>query len=154
MFDRLRGRLSREKKMVGPGVNLLASVLSGAVEGKAHVLTIATENTQIITYLDGDTNRFAVSDPRAGALLAAAVESGVSAALVLRTLNSEPYELQGVEYEGYTVRGWYLWRGHFRPQTEGECFTAFCTDAITGEPVAPELGVTYASGYALNPLTG
>ncbi|UGY94795.1 hypothetical protein [Streptomyces gobiensis] len=44
------------------------------------------------------------------------------------------------------VRGWQLNDGWLWPLTEAEVFTAYCTDATTGEPVPPEPGVDYRPG--------
>ncbi|MFC5724271.1 hypothetical protein ACFP1Z_29360 [Streptomyces gamaensis] len=48
-----------------------------------------------------------------------------------------------------TLRGWSLRGGRLRPLTEAEVFSAYCTDARTGEPVPPEPGVDYRAGIAL-----
>lgn len=48
-----------------------------------------------------------------------------------------------------TVRGWSLHQGWLRPLSEAEVFSAYCTDAETGEPVPPEHGVEYRPGIAL-----
>ncbi|MFG2136346.1 hypothetical protein [Streptomyces sp. NPDC048650] len=53
--------------------------------------------------------------------------------------------------ERSTVRGWSLRDGRPCPLTEAEVFTAYCTDADTGEPIAPEHGVDYAPGLPLTP---
>ncbi|GAA3074076.1 hypothetical protein FHS39_004378 [Streptomyces olivoverticillatus] len=49
-----------------------------------------------------------------------------------------------------TVRGWKLKDGGLRPLTEAEVFSAYCTDAETGEPVPPEHGVAYREGIRLD----
>jgi hypothetical protein len=48
-----------------------------------------------------------------------------------------------------TVRGWSLHQGWLRPLSEAEVFSAYCTDADTGEPVPPEHGVEYRPGIPL-----
>ncbi|MEU0842718.1 hypothetical protein ABZ370_25015 [Streptomyces sp. NPDC005962] len=48
-----------------------------------------------------------------------------------------------------TLRGWALRDGWLRPLTEAEVFTAYCTDARTGEPIPPEHGVEYRAGLPL-----
>ncbi|TJZ44188.1 hypothetical protein FCH28_30615 [Streptomyces piniterrae] len=50
-----------------------------------------------------------------------------------------------------TVRGWALRDSWLRPLTAAEVFTAYCTDADTGEPIPPEHGVDYAPGLTLTP---
>ncbi|MFF4699884.1 hypothetical protein [Streptomyces chattanoogensis] len=57
----------------------------------------------------------------------------------------------GSTSERRTVRGWSLRDAWPCPLTEAEVFTAYCTDADTGEPIAPEHGVDYAPGLALTP---
>ncbi|WP_433854890.1 hypothetical protein [Streptomyces kronopolitis] len=50
-----------------------------------------------------------------------------------------------------TVRGWSLRESWLRPLSAAEVFTAYCTDADTGEPIPPEHGVDYSSGFPLTP---
>lgn len=45
------------------------------------------------------------------------------------------------------VHGWLLDRGGLVPLTAGEVFNAYCTDADTGEPIAPEPHVEYCAGF-------
>lgn len=47
------------------------------------------------------------------------------------------------------VHGWRLTRGALAPLSAGEVFSAYCTDADTGEPVAPESHVEYCAGFDL-----
>ncbi|MEV8395253.1 MULTISPECIES: hypothetical protein [unclassified Streptomyces] len=49
------------------------------------------------------------------------------------------------------LHGWRLQRGSLVPLTAGEVFSAYCTDADTGEPVSPESGVEYCPGFDLGP---
>ncbi|MFC9653466.1 hypothetical protein [Streptomyces sp. NPDC056937] len=49
------------------------------------------------------------------------------------------------------LHGWRLQRGSLVPLTVGEVFSAYCTDASTGEPVSPESGVEYCAGFDLGP---
>ncbi|MFE4373441.1 hypothetical protein ACFRMN_35440 [Streptomyces sp. NPDC056835] len=49
------------------------------------------------------------------------------------------------------LHGWRLQRGSLVPLTAGEVFSAYCTDADTGEPVSPESGVEYRAGFDLGP---
>lgn len=71
----------------------------------------------------------------------AAVTSRVGG-LVVRTTGADGRE---------TVRGWEVRDGEPRPLTEAAVFDAYCTDPVTGEPVPPEPGVTYAAGLPLPP---
>jgi hypothetical protein len=47
------------------------------------------------------------------------------------------------------LHGWRLDHGRLIPLTAGEVFSAYCTDADTGEPLAPESGVDYSAGFDL-----
>ncbi|MFG2495977.1 hypothetical protein ACGFSD_33755 [Streptomyces caniferus] len=48
-----------------------------------------------------------------------------------------------------TVRGWSLGDSWLRPLGAAQVFTAYCTDADTGEPIPPEHAVDYAPGLPL-----
>ncbi|MFJ2745467.1 hypothetical protein ACIO3O_38060 [Streptomyces sp. NPDC087440] len=48
-----------------------------------------------------------------------------------------------------TVRGWRVTATDVEPLTEAQVFAAYCTDAMTGEPIPPEHGVRYAAGIPL-----
>ncbi|MGW1373698.1 hypothetical protein ACWD6P_05375 [Streptomyces sp. NPDC002446] len=50
-----------------------------------------------------------------------------------------------------TVRGWSLNDSWLRPLSTAEVFTAYCTDADSGDPIPPEPGVEYAPGLPLTP---
>lgn len=50
-----------------------------------------------------------------------------------------------------TVRGWSFRDAWPRALSAAEVFTAYCTDADTGEPIPPEHGVDYAPGLPLTP---
>ncbi|MDJ0465845.1 hypothetical protein [Streptomyces sp. H27-C3] len=45
------------------------------------------------------------------------------------------------------LRGWRLNRGSLVALSAGEVFSAYCTDADTGDPVSPEPGVEYCPGF-------
>lgn len=69
-------------------------------------------------------------------VLAAGLATGGAAGLVLRSeavISGAPEE----------VRGWRLEGGRLVALSEAEVFAAYCTDALTGEPVPPEGGVSY-----------
>ncbi|MEU1806629.1 hypothetical protein [Streptomyces sp. NPDC019937] len=73
-------------------------------------------------------------------VLACGIATGSPGGIVLRT--SRPGAPD-------TVRGWALRDGWPRPLSEAEVFTAYCTDARTGEPIPPEHGVEYRAGLPL-----
>ncbi|GAA2267115.1 hypothetical protein GCM10010232_69420 [Streptomyces amakusaensis] len=47
------------------------------------------------------------------------------------------------------LHGWRLHQSDLVPLTEAEVFSAYCTDATTGEPISPEPGVEYLAGFDL-----
>ncbi|MFC7216795.1 hypothetical protein ACFQLX_01195 [Streptomyces polyrhachis] len=49
------------------------------------------------------------------------------------------------------VRGWRIAHGWLLPLTAAEVFSAYCEDAVTGEPIPPEPDVDYRAGTALPP---
>ncbi|GAA3369041.1 hypothetical protein GCM10020367_09820 [Streptomyces sannanensis] len=49
------------------------------------------------------------------------------------------------------LHGWRLQQGRLDPLTAAEVFSAYCTDADTGEPVSPEPGVEYRAGFPVTP---
>jgi hypothetical protein len=55
------------------------------------------------------------------------------------------------------LHGWRLHQGRLDPLTAGEVFSAYCTDAATGDPLSPEPGVEYCAGFPVTngepPLT-
>ncbi|MFE1784186.1 hypothetical protein ACFW9F_16780, partial [Streptomyces sp. NPDC059506] len=70
-------------------------------------------------------------------VLAAGLATGAPGGVVMRSIRPGARD---------TVRGWALHDGWLRPLTEAEVFNAYCTDAATGEPVAPEPGVDHRAG--------
>jgi hypothetical protein len=71
-------------------------------------------------------------------VLAAGVATGGSGGLVLRTT---------VPGRPDRLHGWRLHGGDLLPLTEAEVFSAYCTDALTGEPLPPEPGAEYRAGF-------
>ncbi|WP_405818663.1 hypothetical protein OG705_05055 [Streptomyces sp. NBC_00838] len=47
------------------------------------------------------------------------------------------------------LHGWRLRNSTLAPLSEGQVFSAYCTDADTGEPLSPEPGVEYRAGFDL-----
>ncbi|MER6915956.1 hypothetical protein ABT354_30140 [Streptomyces sp. NPDC000594] len=45
------------------------------------------------------------------------------------------------------LHGWRIHPRGLDPLSEAEVFSAYCTDAATGEPIAPEPGVEYRAGF-------
>ncbi len=73
-------------------------------------------------------------------VLAAGIALRRPGGVVARTLDDE---------HGDEVRGWSLHGTWLRALTAAEVFSAYCTDARTGDPVSPEPGVDYLPGIAV-----
>ncbi|MEU6735098.1 hypothetical protein ABZ929_18175 [Streptomyces physcomitrii] len=75
-------------------------------------------------------------------VLAAALAHSCPGGLVVRTTE---------DGEPDRVHGWRLREEQLRPLTAAEVFDAYCTDAETGELIAPESGVEYGTPPDLGP---
>ncbi|WNI27104.1 hypothetical protein [Streptomyces sp. ITFR-16] len=130
-FDRASHLLLRTLDAAGPGTHHL-------------VCSTPLENEQLLAALhtDRDSTGPARLDSSEGAEFVTVLALGIAlerhGGVVLRT--SAP----GVPDR---VHGWRLAAGSLLPLTEGEVFSAYCTDADTGDPVAPESGVEYCAGF-------
>ncbi|MGC5344630.1 hypothetical protein ACPXCE_21495 [Streptomyces sp. DT24] len=130
-FDRASHLLTRTLESAGPGAQHL-------------VCSVPTEHDQLLAVLR--TEREGTGpvrlEPSEGAEFVSVLAVGIAlespAGLVLRTT------APGVPDR---VHGWRLNRGGLVPLTAGEVFSAYCTDADTGEPVSPEPGVEYLAGF-------
>ncbi|MEW2418871.1 hypothetical protein AB0953_35105 [Streptomyces sp. NPDC046866] len=135
-FERATAALTRLVEQAGPGHHHL-------------VCSVPTEEEQLVAVLHAE----APDDPdgppsvadREGlgfvAVLAAGLALGGTGGLVLRSTTP-----------GFAdrVHGWRLDRGRLVPLSAAAVFNAYCTDADTGEPVAPEPGVEYCPGYEVD----
>ncbi|MFI2781508.1 hypothetical protein [Streptomyces sp. ALB3] len=130
-FDRASHLLMRLLDTAGPGTHHL-------------VCSVPTESEQLLAVLHTtrDTDRPAGLEPSEGAEFATVLAAGVAletqGGVVLRTTAPGTPD---------RVHGWRLHRGGLLPLTAGEVFSAYCTDADTGEPVSPESGVEYCAGF-------
>ena len=124
-------------------------LLEAAGDGTHHlVVSIAVPGAPMATALDvrRTSGKLRTAESAALALttaLAAGFATAAAGGLVLRT--------DGEGGGQDVVRGWSLdartcW---LRPLSASEVFTAYCTDPVTREPVAPEPGVDHAPGFAL-----
>ncbi|QLH20230.1 hypothetical protein [Streptomyces sp. Rer75] len=132
-FDRATAALSAVLDAAGPGLHhLVCSVPAHGTPLAAAVHATAREGRQPT-----------LAEPGAlvfRTVLACGIATGSPCGMVLRT------SLPGAPD---TVRGWALRDGWPRPLSEAEVFTAYCTDAQTGEPIPPEHGVEYRAGLPL-----
>ncbi|HEY9440414.1 MAG TPA: hypothetical protein VIS29_17585 [Streptomyces sp.] len=127
--------------------HLLARMLESAGPGTHHmVCSIPTEGEQLLAVLHTERGAQgpALLGSSEGAEFATVLAVGVAldsrGGVVVRTSR------QGVPDR---VHGWRLRRGSLVPLTAGEVFSAYCTDADTGEPLSPESGVEYLAGFDL-----
>ncbi|WP_411077759.1 hypothetical protein [Streptomyces sp. cmx-10-25] len=132
---------------------LLVRLLEAAGPGAHHlVCSVPTADDQLLAVLhtDGtpppeDTTGIGFATESATeftAVLAAGIALAAPGGLVLRTTAPDTPD---------RLHGWRLTDGTLIPLTEAEVFSAYCTDARTGEPLSPEPGVEYRAGFPLAP---
>ncbi|MFS7880279.1 hypothetical protein ACEYXF_44115 [Streptomyces asiaticus] len=133
-FDRAGAALRAVVESVGPGVHHL-------------VCSVPADGTSLVALLHADAREAGppkLAEP-SGLVFRTVLACGFAlrgaGGLVLRTIVGDSPE---------TVRGWALQDGWLRPLSEAEVFTAYCTDAETGEPIPPEHGVEYRAGIPLS----
>ncbi|MDX3687973.1 MULTISPECIES: hypothetical protein [unclassified Streptomyces] len=130
-FDRASHLLMRLLDTAGPGTHHL-------------VCSTPTENEQLLAVLhtardmDGPARLASSEGAEFATVLAVGVALETQGGVVLRTTAPDAPD---------RVHGWRLHRGALLPLTAGEVFSAYCTDADTGEPVSPESGVEYCAGF-------
>ncbi|MFC8227776.1 hypothetical protein [Streptomyces sp. NPDC057287] len=127
--------------------HLLTRLLDTAGPGTHHVVcSTPTENEQLLAVLhtsrdtDGPARLTASEGAEFATVLAVGVALETQGGVVLRTTAPDTPD---------RVHGWRLHHGSLLPLTAGEVFSAYCTDADTGEPVPPESGVEYCAGFDL-----
>ncbi|MFI8964526.1 hypothetical protein ACIGO8_20715 [Streptomyces sp. NPDC053493] len=128
---------------------LLLRLLDAAGPGTHHlVCSVPAEDEQLVAALHTtrDTTGPARLDSSQAAefvtVLAAGLARNTPGGVVLRTLTPGAPD---------RLHGWRLHAGGLQPLTEAEVFDAYCTDARTGEPIAPEPHVDYRPGFPLPP---
>ncbi|MCX4798709.1 MULTISPECIES: hypothetical protein [unclassified Streptomyces] len=132
-FDRASHLLLRMLETAGPGTHHL-------------VCSTPTENEHLLAVLhtERDTTGPARLESAEGAEFVTVLAVGIAlekpGGVVLRTSSPGTQD---------RVHGWRLTRGNLVPLTAGEVFSAYCTDADTGEPVSPESYVEYCAGFDL-----
>ncbi|MFE4539907.1 hypothetical protein ACFRKB_33355 [Streptomyces scopuliridis] len=156
-FDRASHLLLRLLEGAGTGTHHLVCSVPAADEQLLAVLrTESTELPERTEYPDNRQDGSDGSDVPDGALarldssratefvtvLAVGIALESTGGVVLRTTRGgDPDRLHG----------WRLQHGSLVPLTVGEVFSAYCTDADTGDPVSPESGVEYCAGFDLGP---
>ncbi|MFI1396891.1 hypothetical protein [Streptomyces sp. NPDC020681] len=130
-FDRASRILMRLLEQAGPGNHHLVCSVPAAEEQLLAVL-----------HAEGAAGSAAQLDASEGAefvtVLATAIALESPGGVVLRTSTPDAPD---------RLHGWRLHQGRLLPLTAGEVFSAYCTDATTGEPLSPEPGVDYCAGF-------
>ncbi|MFD9727432.1 hypothetical protein [Streptomyces sp. NPDC059072] len=125
-------------------------LVAGAGPGSHHfVCSVPTEAEQLVAVLHARSADDPGSAPRIEGregldfvtVLAAGLALGGRGGLVLRS---------SAEGHRDRVHGWRLDRGRLVALSAAAVFNAYCTDADTGEPVAPEPGVEYCPGFEVD----
>ncbi|MCB5912394.1 hypothetical protein [Streptomyces pinistramenti] len=138
----------------------LKQLLEALGDGTHHlVCSIPAGDPQLLavlhtTALDG--GRHHLSESRTlifCTVLAAGMALGSPGGIVSRSTTPDTTPGLPPDATHDTVRGWSLRDGWPRPLTAAQVFTAYCTDADTGEPIPPEHRVDHAAGLTLTPPT-
>ncbi|MFD3916308.1 hypothetical protein ACIOGX_33095 [Streptomyces sp. NPDC088147] len=143
-FDRASHLLLRLLEGAGSGTHHLVCSVPAADEQLLAVLrTEGPDNGQEGPPGSGGPARFDASQATEFVtVLAVGIALESAGGVVLRTTRADDPD---------RLHGWRLQRGSLVPLTVGEVFSAYCTDADTGEPVSPESGVEYCAGFDLGP---
>ncbi|PLW71600.1 hypothetical protein GQS52_02025 [Streptomyces sp. SCUT-3] len=134
-FHRATLALARLLEAAGPGTHHL--VCSVTTDGAPLTSALHIDNSRDEELRLGEADALVLTT-----VLAAGLATGAPGGVVMRSIRPGARD---------TVRGWALHDGWLRPLTEAEVFNAYCTDAATGEPVAPEPGVDHRAGIPLAP---
>uniref|UniRef100_A0AAU2JJ34 Uncharacterized protein n=1 Tax=Streptomyces sp. NBC_00049 TaxID=2903617 RepID=A0AAU2JJ34_9ACTN len=128
----------------------LKRLVAGAGPGHHHlVCSIPTDAEQLVAVLHADAAEDPGTPPRIEGrdsldfvtVLAAGLALGGPGGLVLRSTTDDHRD---------RVHGWRLDRGRLVALSAAAVFNAYCTDADTGDPVAPEPGVEYCPGFEVD----
>lgn len=125
--------LTRLLEVAGPGTHHLVCSVPAPDEQLLAVLHAQGDTTAATALATEEGTEFVT-------VLAAGIALRSSGGVVLRT--SRP---GAPDY----LHGWRLDRGRLTPLTAGEVFSAYCTDAATGDPLPPEPGAEYCAGFPL-----
>ncbi|MFB7919141.1 hypothetical protein [Streptomyces sp. NPDC056061] len=132
-FDRASHLLLRVLETAGPGTHHLVCSTPADNEHLFAVLHTERDSAGPVRLASAEGAEFVT-------VLAVGVALEKPGGVVLRTSSSGAPD---------RVHGWRLERGSLVPLSAGEVFSAYCTDADTGEPVAPEPRVEYCAGFDL-----
>ncbi|MFI8517906.1 hypothetical protein ACIGEZ_08805 [Streptomyces sp. NPDC085481] len=134
-FDRASHLLLRLLDAAGPGTHHLVCSVPATDEQLLAVLHATREATGPARLDSSEGAEFVT-------VLATGIALDTPGGVVLRTSTPGAPD---------RLHGWRLHHGRLHPLSEAEVFDAYCTDARTGEPIAPEAGVDYRAGFPLGP---
>jgi hypothetical protein len=128
-----------------PAQGTLRALVCPAGTG-THLVQVNDWSTSVTVNKDGSIE---IENPMVGAGLHRIVNEGQDAGIIVRTFTKETSHTlpDGTKIPVKQVRGWHLSGGAFHGIDERAIFSASCTDAVTGEPIAPERGVRYMDAY-------
>jgi hypothetical protein len=132
-FDRASALLLRLLDAAGPGIHQLVSSVSAGDEQLLAVLHCDCADGAPAQLDSSEGTEFVT-------VLAVGIALEATGGVVLRTTSPDTAD---------RLRGWRLRQGQLVPLTAGEVFSAYCTDAESGEPLSPEPDVEYCPGFAL-----
>ncbi|MFC0849558.1 hypothetical protein ACFH04_38440 [Streptomyces noboritoensis] len=136
-FERASTILTRLIEAAGPGLHHMVCSVQAQQEHLIAVLHAEGRGDAPALLDETDVAEFVT-------VLAAGIAQHSPGGLVLRTTATDAPD---------RVHGWRLHEGRLLPLTAGEVFSAYCTDADTGDPVAPEPGVDYRAGFPFDQPT-
>lgn len=123
--------------------DLVVRVLAGAPAGHRHLVCSVVDSSQTLVavlHADRDAEGATQLDETEAleftTVLAVGLATRSPGGLVMRTTTADSPD---------RVYGWRLYGDDLRPLTAGEVFDAYCTDADTGDLVAPESDVDYCA---------
>ncbi|MFD4577870.1 hypothetical protein ACFWNK_31675 [Streptomyces sp. NPDC058417] len=128
--------------------DLVVRILDTAPPGDRHLVCSVTGTPETLVAAlraDGDTDGTPLDEAEVlefTTVLALGVATRSPGGLVVRVSTPDRPD---------RVYGWRLRDGALQPLTAGEVFDAYCTDADSGDLIAPEPGVDYGAPPALTP---
>ncbi|MEV8311527.1 hypothetical protein AB0P36_30390 [Streptomyces flavidovirens] len=132
-LDRASRLVTRLLEQAGPGSHHLVCSVPAEEEQLLAVLHAECTAGEPVHLAEAEGAEFVT-------VLAAGIAVESTGGVVLRT--TEPGAPD-------RLHGWRLHRGRLVALSAGEVFSAYCTDADTGEPVSPEPGVEYCPGFEI-----
>ncbi|MDT0329219.1 hypothetical protein [Nocardiopsis lambiniae] len=132
--------------MLTSRARILLSALLRDLPGRHHILTLHTGHTMSTT-IALRHGAWDIGHPPVVERLTTTLAGGRTAALIMRTFTDRISHTlpNGVDIPVKVVRGWRVAAHTLVPLDEAEMFDAHCTDAASGEPLPPELGVEFTA---------